>query len=194
MELDEVDRRLIQAVLKDADRSLRALGEAVGVTAPTVANRLERLEALDLIGPVRREATLARLGTLILIEAPPKDREALGKHEHVFQVYRTQQNRTIALALLPGSDEVHKLHDAFPHATTTLLAEQTHASVPRFRADEVKTACDQCGKPIEGDEGIELTLGETRYVVCCPTCKEAIETRYQRHSEDATPERKANRS
>lgn len=184
MELDDVDRRLIRAVLEDASRSLRALGEAVGVSAPTVASRLERLETLGLLGPTRRQADLARLGTLVLVLAPPEDRQALVEHDRVFEVHKSQQNRAVALALLERLEQLSELHDAFPRAETHILVERVHASTPPFTGREVQARCDECGKAIEGDEGIEVPLGDDRYLVCCPTCEQAITERYERHASE----------
>lgn len=186
MQLDDVDRALLRALLADASRSLRALGEDAGVSAPTVASRLERLEELGVIGPVRREVDLARLGSLVLVIAPPGDRDALAEHPRVFQVHRSQQNEAVALALLEEEGALASLHEAFPRAETHVLVERLHASTPPFTGEEISTRCDQCGKAIEGPKGIEVSLGGRRYVVCCPMCKQAIEERYERHEEGST--------
>lgn len=181
MDLDATDRRLIRAVLEDADRSLRELADEAGVSPPTIASRLKRLEQLGLVGPVRRDADLTRLGTLVLVLAPPADREDLATDDRVFRVYRSQQNRCVALALLEEAADLSELHERFPQAETHVLTEQLHASAPPFTGREVAQACDQCGKAIEGEEGIELVLGGDRYVVCCPMCKQAITERFERH-------------
>ncbi len=182
MALDEIDHALIQAVLKDAGRSLRELAEEVGVSAPTVASRLERLEDLGLLGPARREADLTQLGTLVLLLVPPGDLEALADHRHVFQVHRTQQNHGVALALVghPPDDDLANLHQAFPKAETHVLNKRLTSKAPQLPGGPGRVACSQCGKVIE-DEGIGLTLGGKRYVVCCPSCKQLLEQRYERH-------------
>lgn len=185
MELDETDRRLIALVLEDADRSLRALAGHVEVSAPTVANRLDRLEELGLLGPVRREADLARLGSLVWILAPADQAQALADHETVFEVHRTAQNRVAALALLEHTGELRGLQAAFPTAETHVLTERLHASTPPFEGHEVQASCDECGKAIEGEPGIELTLGDRRYLACCPTCEARLRERYERHAAES---------
>lgn len=182
MALDETDHALIQAVLEDADRSLRDLADEVGVSAPTVASRLERLEDLGLLGPARREADLTQLGTLILLLVPPGDLEALADHRLVFQVHRTQQNHGVALALVdhPPDEDLAELHEAFPKAETHVLNQRLASKAPQLPEGPGRVACSQCGKIIE-DEGIRLTLGAKSYVACCPSCKQLLEQRYERH-------------
>lgn len=182
MKLDRTDRALIRAVLEDASRSLRALAEEAGVTAPTVSARLARLEDLGVLGPVRREVDLARLGRLVLVLAGPEDQEDLAGHEHVFRIHRTQQNRLVAMALLEHDDDLADLHERFPRAETLVLTEQLEARAPGFTGTRIRQACSQCGKEVDGDEGIQLKLGGRSYVACCPMCEQALRERYERHA------------
>lgn len=181
VDLDEIDRRLLRALVEDAARPLRALAEEVGVSAPTVAARTERLVELGLLGPVRRDANLERLGTLVLVLAPPDEAEALAVHPGAFRVWRTQANRAAGLVLLGSQSEVRALHTALPRSETHVLTEALAERTPPIQDGPVLVACSQCGKPIEG-EGIELVLGGKRYVACCPTCKTRLEERYGRHT------------
>ncbi len=179
-----MDRAILATVLEDASKPLREIADAAGVSAPTVSSRLERLEELGIVGPARKDVDLSRLGTLVLILAPPEDRETLAQHEDVFQVHKTQSNEAVGLALL-DEGRVESLHAAFPRARTLVLTERTHASLPRLPSDEARSTCAQCGKPITGDEGIEVILGGSRYLACCPMCKKELEERYERHEEDS---------
>lgn len=49
MQLDDVDRRLVEALRKDARLSMRELAKLVGVSTPTASARVKRLEALGII-------------------------------------------------------------------------------------------------------------------------------------------------
>lgn len=49
MQLDDVDRRIIDALRVDARLSMRELAKAVGVSTPTASARVKRLEELDII-------------------------------------------------------------------------------------------------------------------------------------------------
>ncbi|MEW6581735.1 MAG: Lrp/AsnC family transcriptional regulator [Actinomycetota bacterium] len=48
-ELDEVDRMIIALLREDARRSFRDIGERVGLSAPAVKRRVDRLEAAGVI-------------------------------------------------------------------------------------------------------------------------------------------------
>lgn len=174
MDLDEVDRRLLAALLEDASRSLRDLAEIVGVSAPTVSSRIDRLEERGLIGPSRREVDLSRLGELVLVTAASEDLEELAGHPRVFRVYRTPAGRSVALALLEDEESLDALQDRFPTAEIERLAEQVHASTPPFTGPSVRMACAACGRPIEGDQGREVQMGGRRVVACCPTCEQVL--------------------
>jgi DNA-binding Lrp family transcriptional regulator len=47
--LDDTDRRLLELLREDARRSSRKLARMLGVSAPTVASRLRRLEQMGVI-------------------------------------------------------------------------------------------------------------------------------------------------
>jgi Lrp/AsnC family leucine-responsive transcriptional regulator len=63
--LDETDWHLIEALQTDARQSFTALGQAVGLSRPAVAERVRRLEDLGVITGYRAVIDLARLGYTI---------------------------------------------------------------------------------------------------------------------------------
>ncbi len=178
--LDETDHALIQAVLEDADRSLRDLAKIVDVTAPTVASRLERLEDLGLIGPTRREVDLAQLGTLVLLQAKGEAAEDLAGDGRVHQAWTTETGDLLALALFADLPALRSFEAEHPEVETTVLDERSVARAPQVPEGRARIPCAECGKVIQ-DEGIRLTLGGRSYVVCCPSCKQLLEQRYERH-------------
>lgn len=60
--LDETDWHLIEALQTDARQSFTALGQAVGLSRPAVAERVRRLEELGVITGYRAVIDLARIG------------------------------------------------------------------------------------------------------------------------------------
>jgi Lrp/AsnC family leucine-responsive transcriptional regulator len=60
--LDETGWRLLAALQDDPRRSLRALGRAVGLSTPTVAERMRRMEESGVIAGFRVVLDAARLG------------------------------------------------------------------------------------------------------------------------------------
>jgi Lrp/AsnC family transcriptional regulator, leucine-responsive regulatory protein len=60
--LDETDWHLIEALQIDARQSFTALGQAVGLSRPAVAERIRRLEDLGVITGYHAVIDLARVG------------------------------------------------------------------------------------------------------------------------------------
>ncbi|WP_435360372.1 AsnC family transcriptional regulator [Haloarchaeobius sp. DFWS5] len=83
--LDEIDRRILHALMDDArNTSASTLGSAAGVSGATIRNRIHKLEAAGIIRgyttQVDFELTGGRLTNLYLCDVPITDREALA-HE-----------------------------------------------------------------------------------------------------------------
>lgn len=60
--LDQLDLQLVDALQRDARLSIRELGRRLGVSAPTVSDRLSRLEAAGVIRSYGAVVSLSALG------------------------------------------------------------------------------------------------------------------------------------
>jgi len=60
--LDEIDRKLLRELLKDSKRSHRELARAIGVSAATVINHVQRLESAGVIKDYSARLDHERLG------------------------------------------------------------------------------------------------------------------------------------
>jgi DNA-binding Lrp family transcriptional regulator len=60
--LDEIDRKLLRELLKDSKRSYRELATAIGVSAATVINHVQRLESAGVIKDYSARLDHERLG------------------------------------------------------------------------------------------------------------------------------------
>ena len=60
--LDDIDRKLIGELLKNSKRSYRELARAIGVSAATVINRVQRLESSGVIKDYSTRLDHERLG------------------------------------------------------------------------------------------------------------------------------------
>ena len=65
--LDETDVRILGYLADDARLSQRAIGRAVGMSAPAVAERIGRLESLGVIRGYRAELDYALLGRALTV-------------------------------------------------------------------------------------------------------------------------------
>jgi Lrp/AsnC family transcriptional regulator, leucine-responsive regulatory protein len=119
--LDRFDRKILGALVNDAGQSYAALGEAVGLSAPAVHERVRRLRQARVIA-----GTHARL-----------DGEAIGKpflaFVHVEAAGWGKGERMMRIADFPEVEEMHsvagdtglilKVRTQSPHALEALLAQ-----------------------------------------------------------------------
>jgi len=93
--IDPMDRKILSALARDADRSFQALGEEVGLSAPAVHERVKRLKASGRI-----KGTVARV-----------DPQALGKNflafVHVDVKGYGKTEPMMALKRFPEIEEIH---------------------------------------------------------------------------------------
>jgi DNA-binding Lrp family transcriptional regulator len=93
--LDDIDRRLLGELLKDSKRSYRELAKAIGVSAATVINHVQRLESGGVIKDYSVRLDHERLGyeltvvTEIIVSKGKllETDEEIAKIPHVCAVY-----------------------------------------------------------------------------------------------------------
>jgi DNA-binding Lrp family transcriptional regulator len=93
--LDDIDRKLLREILKDSKRSSRELAKAIGVSAATVINHVQRLESGGVIKDYSVRLDHERLGyeltvvTEIIVSKGKllETDEEIAKIPHVCAVY-----------------------------------------------------------------------------------------------------------
>lgn len=65
VDLDGIDREIVDLLLRDGRRSLAELGKVIGLSAPAVKRRLDRLEAEGVITGYTAKVDHAKLGRTI---------------------------------------------------------------------------------------------------------------------------------
>ena len=63
--LDEIDRQILACLVEDARMSLKVLSGRIGLTSPSTAERLKRLEERGVIQGYRARVNLAALGYML---------------------------------------------------------------------------------------------------------------------------------
>ena len=80
LELDDIDRRLLDLLQEDCRTPLVRLGEQVGLSAPSVLERIKKLEAAGIVSGYHAMLDAKRLGLDItafigvITEPPARDR------------------------------------------------------------------------------------------------------------------------
>lgn len=191
--LDDTDREILRLLLEDGRRPYSEIADAVGLSAPAVSDRVDRLREVGLIRrfTVDVDRGLLREGTpvLVTLRAAPGsgDRllEALRANPAVEYAFRTADETLVCTAALPEAAVDALFDDSFPMERVRsyevqLLRESTWT--PRLEHAELAPECVECGNTVSSEGERERIDGET-YHFCCPSCLRTFRERYDRLSE-----------
>ena len=188
--LDETDLAILQHLLVDARRPYSDIAAAVGVSAPTVSDRINRLTELGVIERFTLDLDWSRLtdGVPVLVdlhvhhdfvEAVAADLRAADGVERVFV---TADAHVVVQGTLPkgairemvsASGENRAIRDY----DVRLLVDATRtAALPGDVS--VTLECDECGTTTSSGKSLHLD-GEL-YQFCCDACRARFEDRYRR--------------
>jgi Transcriptional regulators len=191
-ELDETDLEIIRLLMADARRPYSEIAEIVGLSAPAVSDRIEKLQETGVIKrftlDVDRSQLRAGIPVLITLEVPSSgpdvgsvrdDLVGAGAVEHVFT---TAEGDLVVSAGVPNRDVAGWLVDtlgkeAVDEFAVTLLAGTDWS--PDLGGTEFALSCAQCGNTVDS-EGTAARIGGELYQFCCPSCKTRFEERYDR--------------
>ncbi len=194
-DIDDTDRQLIRLLLTDARRPYSELAEAVGLSAPAVSDRIDRLRDLGVIDRFTLDLDRSQLreGTPLVVtlevtpDATTAVREALAGVEAVEHVFETADARILAVATVPDADVRQHLAPAFDTGAVTdfevspLVGADWH---PGLGEATLGLECAECGNTVTS-EGVTATLGGDTYEFCCPSCESRFRERYRDLEEGA---------
>ena len=193
--LDETDLEILRLLVEDARRPYNEIADRVDVSAPTVSDRIDRLQELGVIQGFTVDIDRSKVseGTDVLIElelAPTIDdrvADRVGALEEVEHVFATTDCRLFAVATvtqgriraLIGEAVDLELIDAY---RVHLL--DTRSWSPAIGSVELTLACDECSNTVTSD-GVSTRIDGDLYHFCCPTCQSTFEERYVSLNESA---------
>lgn len=138
--LDEVDRKILQALQHDARVRLTDLSRRIGLSAPAVADRLHRLEEREVVS-YRAEVNPRALGYAIgaIVRVSPQSRNlhvipALAREiPEITECYRITGEDCFFMRLyLRSVDDLEAILDRFtPHGRTTTSIVHSAPIPPR---------------------------------------------------------------
>jgi DNA-binding Lrp family transcriptional regulator len=190
-ELDDTDRTVLRLLMEDGRRSWREVADAVDLSPPAVANRVDRLRELGVIRRFTVDVDRSRLrdgvAVLVALDCRPgrldEVRTALAAAEAAEHLLVTAGGDLLVVARVPDGDVPTWLDralgdagDAVRDREVTLLTDV--AWTPTLGAD-LRVACAECGNAVS-DEGVEARIDGERYRFCCPSCRTRFEERRDR--------------
>lgn len=194
-ELDATDAEILQLLMEDARRSYKEIGEEVGLSAPSVSNRVDRLEELGVIRGFTLDLDRSVLATgdevVVELDARPGYADAvvetLEDHDFVEYVVRAFDPRIIVHGHASDRQLRRLLEDELDPDrldgyTVRKVAEASWQ--PRLGDADLALECAECGKRVR-DEGVTVETEDRRYHLCCPSCESLFRDRYEELSESA---------
>lgn len=194
--LDSTDFEILRLLTENARRPWREIADHVGLSSPSVSDRVTRLQDLGILRRFTLDLDRSKLrgGVPVLVDlsvrhdAVEPTREALTAADGVEHVFTAAEARVLFQARLPDGDARSFLSgtldmDGITDYEVILLtsAEWT----PQVEGTDLALACAQCGNSVR-ENGETLRLDGERYYFCCPSCQATFEDRYGRLRAGAT--------
>ena len=186
-DLDEADRTILRLLLEDGRRPYSDLADHVDLSAPAVADRIDRLESLGVIRRFTVDVDTTKLydGVGVLVDLAVRPGavdgvvDALSDHERVEHRYVTADAHVVVHTTL-GPDGVEGLlstvdSDALRALDVRLLSDETWH--PRLGEATLAIDCVECGNRV-GPDGESAVIDDTEYHFCCGSCLANFEDRF----------------
>jgi DNA-binding Lrp family transcriptional regulator len=188
--LDETDMQILELLSEDARRPYSDISERVGLSAPAVSDRIDRLRESGVIRRFTVDVDRSQLRTgvpvLVRLNVRPDDISSVVKAvrdadavEHVFTTVESDVvffARFRANSVRSQVDELVDLSRVDDYEVTLVSdAEWT----PNVRGTEFALTCAECGNTVT-DEGESSRIGGRLYHFCCPSCEARFEETYER--------------
>ena len=196
-DLDETDLEILQLLLSNARRPYSDIADVVGLSAPAVSDRVDRLEEVGVIQRFTLDVDRSQLRTGIPVlvsldvggdaQSVASTRATLldaGAVEHVFT---TAEADLVVFARVPDNDIASWLadtvtEDVVDEFEVTLLAGADWS--PDLGGTEFALTCAQCGNTVDS-EGTAARIDGDLYQFCCPSCEARFEEKYEQLRQEA---------
>lgn len=194
-DLDETDLELLELLLSDARRPWSELAEVVGLSAPAVADRVERLQERGVLRRFTVDIDRSQLGggvpVLLTLSVASEGfdgvRETLLNAEAVEYVFTTAEGDLLCYARVADGDVPFWLSrtveaDCIVDYEVELLTDAEWR--PSIGGTEFALTCAECGNTVTS-EGVATRIDGDLYQFCCPSCEARFEEQYEQFEEGA---------
>ena len=194
-DLDETDLEILRLLVADGRRPYSDIAEEVGLSAPAVSDRIDRLREEGIVRgftvDIDRSKLAGGVPVLFSIRCRPgtavQAAEALSEADATEHVFRTADDRLVVharpadgdvTAFLAGAVDLDTIEDY----EVSLLADA--GWTPRVGGAAFKIDCVECENTVTS-EGVTARIDGDLYHFCCPSCRSNFEERYEQFEEAA---------
>lgn len=194
-DLDQTDLDILELLAADARRPWNEIAEHVDLSAPAVADRVERLEEAGVIRgfTVDLDRSQLRGGVPVLVELdlgldadPDEVRNRLADADAVEHVFVTAGGAVVCHARV-GAQEIHGWLSTTLAGTPVERHEVRLVSAvewtPTAGGLDFALTCAECDNTVTSEGESTRIEGEV-YHFCCPSCRARFAERYERLADD----------
>lgn len=189
-ELDDTDLQILRLLVEDARRPFSEIADKVGVSPPTVSDRIDRLEELGVVRRFTVDVDQSQLddGLSVLLEFQVEpgatstiadDLAALNVVEHVFA---TAGGTVVAHATVPDGE----LDGILVENVDMALVDEYEVRIvtrqewrPEVSGTAFAVDCDECGNEVTS-QGESTRIEGDLYTFCCSSCRDNFLENYER--------------
>ena len=189
VELDDTDLSILQLLAKDSRRPYSEIADKVGVSPPTVSDRVDRLEELGVIERFTLDIDQSTLsdgvGVLVDLQLRPGAQrdvmERLASFECVEHAFATADAHVVAKATVEETEIHSVLSDAVDLSQIVEYDVRLLVGAswkPQIDGPDVGLNCEECGSTV-GDDGETVEIDGQTHHFCSSTCR----SNYEEHLE-----------
>jgi DNA-binding Lrp family transcriptional regulator len=197
MKLEQVDIKILEILQNDGRASFRDIAKQVGITTPTVSNKVSMYEQMGLIlgfGVRLSTDALGEISVLVTIKCKPSDvsdlAQKLKSFEEVREVFLVGGSWVHAKVTLVDTTHLNQFISKLSGFEEILDYEykaivDTIKEEPRAVLSEGVNAlltCFYCKKPMH-DKPVKLKLDGRDHFLCCETCAGEYKKKYEKLKE-----------
>lgn len=209
-DLDETDMTILEKLSANARASYSEIGEAVGLSAPAVSDRVSRLEEAGVIRGFTLDLDRSQLQggvpLLVEVEVTPGHsetvREAIDDIDAIEHVFETAEGDFVFHGRIPQRGVRDLLDDVADgdvdeqHAPGSQAGSDNPVAsydvrlltdvdwTPTVGGSGFALECAECGNTVSS-EGQASRIGDSVYHFCCHTCQNRFEQRHERFENSA---------
>ncbi len=188
MKVDHIDLKILEMLSKDPRLSFRNIAEKVGTTAPTVIEKIKKMEKNGIIKGYFTNIDLKTLDQhkeIFIIKCKRNFVKNLEENENVRRILRAEGNKYIIIFVY---ERLEKLEEFLNMLDLSEIYYERFFVLDELKSlqeyvihEHVKTKiiCDYCGGDITGIPITKKIGGETKYF-CCRACKDDYIKRYEK--------------
>lgn len=192
-DIDDTDEEILTLLLEDGRRPYSEIAEEVGLSAPAVSDRVDRLREIGLIEKftvdLDRELLRGGQSLLLTIEGTPGNgpsiTDALEADERTEHVFRTVDDTVVCTLVAEEGDIEDLIARRLDHAQISdyeiqLLGDTSWQ--PTVQESTLAPECVECGNTVT-PEGERERIDGDLYHFCCSSCAASFRERYEQLQE-----------